>query len=117
MFDASANGGKMVSFPTLTVGHEQPLPRSAAMPGSKVNRALPIQSRWLKFIERTPYRSHGLQNMRVYHRRLQTPMPEQELDRPDVSAGGQQVGCKAVAQAMDACVLSDLCPLDCLYQS
>jgi len=117
LFDASANGGKMVSFPTLTVGHEQPLPRSAAMPGSKVNRALPIQSRWLKFIERTPYRSHGLQNMRVYHRRLQTPMPEQELDRPDVSAGGQQVGCKAVAQAMDACVLSDLCPLDCLYQS
>ena len=61
------------------------------MTGSEVDRVLPIQLSWLKFIERTPYRSHGLQNMRVYHCRLQTPMPEQEQDRPDVSAGGQQV--------------------------
>ncbi len=70
------------------------------MTGSEVDRASPIQSRWLKFIERTPYRSHGLQNMRVDHRGLQTPMPEQELDRPDIGAGGQQMRRKAVAQAM-----------------
>ena len=54
--------------------------------------------------------------MRVDHRRLQTPMPEQELDRTDVGAGGQQVRCKAVAQTMNARVLSDFRPLDCLFE-
>ena len=54
--------------------------------------------------------------MRVNHRRLQVPMPEQELDSPDVGAGGQQMRRKTVAQAMDARVLPNLCPLDCLLE-
>ena len=81
-----------------------------------MDRTLPIYANWLKFIERAPHRPDGLKHMRVDHRCLQTSMPEQELDRSDISTGGQQMRRKAVAQAMDARMLSNICTLDCLLE-
>lgn len=65
----------------------------------------------LEAIERTGRSSGYLLDVGVDHRGLQTSMPQQELNRPDVGPIVQEMGRERVAQRMDARVLDDACSL------
>lgn len=49
-----------------------------------------------------------LKNVRVNHGRLQIPVPKQQLDGSNVSAGREQVGRKRMAQCMNAGMLVNI---------
>jgi len=71
---------------------------------------------WLQPVEWAGRVPRGLFDMGVDHRRLQTAVSEQQLDGTDVRALGEQVGCKRVAQCMDAGVLADTGKLQPLFK-
>lgn len=68
------------------------------------HRQLATQSRHgpcLQQIERAGRTSHMMLDMRVDHRRLETSMSQQQLDRSDIRAGRQEVRGERMAEGVD----------------
>lgn len=63
-------------------------------------------------VQRTGGIAGGLQDMGIDHRRLQTVVPQQQLDGPNVGALPQQVRGKGMPQRMNAGVLENPCLIE-----